>query len=150
MAALLNGIAVSFGLPGTFTVGASTAAGGVETGAIFTGKLILQSSDFEHTADEEKVLDEVGNLVTRIWFNPGMKATLEWIPKGSSIANALTASNIATVVKGSFLNITAADAMPGLIAMWQIIDLKTPRANNVVAKVNFSLEYHAGITARAT
>lgn len=148
MAALLNGVAVSFGFPGTTTI-AGTAPG-VDTTALFAGNFIIQSADFEHTADEEKVLDEVGNLVTRIWFNPGMKGTLEWIPKGANIAAALAASNIATVVKGSFLIISACAAMPGLIATWQIIDLKTPRSNNTVAKVNFSLEYHSGIVTRAS
>ena len=137
----LKGVAVNFGFTGTDGIAESTT---------LTGKMQLQSVDYEETSDEEQVRDATGALTNRSFYNPGYRATLEYIPSGSSLANAITATALPTI--GSVISITACPNMPGLIKTnWVVMPGGKITGSNTNAKrITLNLESHAGITAAAT
>ena len=146
MAAFINGTAVNFAFYGTNAL--AVPGQGVDTSAVFTG-FFIQSGDVSMMAENEMIKDDNGDSAARVWYDQSRKGTLEWIPKGTSIANALVASTINTIPLGSFLKIGTCTAMPDLQAMWKITDLKVSKSNTSAAKVSFSLEYHSAIQTRA-
>ena len=137
MAALQSGIIVNFGYTGTDGIAA--------TG--LTGNMLLQSSDFEHGHDEEQIKDATGALATRVFYNIHKKATLEVIPSGSSVANAVTAESTLMALMRTILNITACASHPELVGTnWLVVAAKSTKSNTAASKVTLSLEQHAGIT----
>lgn len=141
MASSQVGVAVNFGFTGTDGIAEST---------ILTGKMLLQSADLENTSEEEQVRDADGDLVNRAFYNPGFRATLEYIPTGSSLANAITASALPTV--GSILSITACANIPALVKTnWIVMPgVKIAGSNTSAKRITLNLESHAAITAAVT
>lgn len=133
----LGGVAVNFGF--------ATAHGTVATA--FTGKMALQSLDYEETADEEQVKGAYGALVNRSFYNPGYKATLEYVPTGATVAAAITNTTLPTI--GSIVNITACAEMPALVkSNWIVVPGGRITGSNTAAKrITLNLESHAGVTA---
>lgn len=137
------GLAVNFGFSGTDGIAATE----------FTGKLILQSGDVSLESDEEQVMNAVGSLATRNFYNGSKKATLEFVPTGSDIATAISNSTIGTAYPiGTLVNITACDSMPDLVCTstqrWVIVPgVKISKTNNGAAKISLPLEFHAEIHA---
>lgn len=136
----LKGAAVNFGFTGTDGIAESN----------LTGKMQLQSADYESTADEEQIRDADGDLVNRTFYNLGFKATLEYIPSGADIATAVT--NTALIAVGTVINITACASLPALVASsWVVVPGGKITGSNTSAKrITLPLEKHAGITAAAT
>lgn len=145
-AAVINGSPVNFGL--------HTNAGGITitSPTDLSGKLLLQSADYSKAAENERVRDEVGNVVASAWYDPHSRGTLEWIPKGSTLADAITNTTIEAFIPGAFVSITACAALPGLVGTtWEIVGEPKISATNTSAKrVTVSLEKRAGITAVAS
>ena len=144
-AATINGTAVNFGFSGT--------AGGVTitTPAVFSGNLLLQSADFSQGADNEKTRDEVGNVVVEAYYDFHQKSTLEWVIKSTGIAAAIAASTLATVTPGTFVTISACQAMPDLVGTTWYVDgePKIAGTNVNAKKVTLNLMKRAGITGPA-
>jgi hypothetical protein len=134
------GTPCNFGFTGTDGIAATE----------FTGKIILQSADHEMTSDEEQIRDATGALVTRNFYNPGDKATLEYIPTGAAISNAVT--NTALPAIGAIINITACASMPSLQkSNWVVVPGGRISGSNTAAKkITLNLEAYSEITAAAT
>jgi hypothetical protein len=134
------GAAVNFGFAGTDGIASS----------LLTGKMFLQSSDYSKSADEEQVRDGEGALVNRTFYNPGEKASLEYVPKGSTKANAISNTTIPDV--GTLVVITACENLPALVKTnWVVVgEPKITKGSNNAAKITLALEAHAGITAAAS
>lgn len=139
-----NGTAVNFAFP--------TTAGGITiTSPSMTGNILLQSADETAAATNERIMDEVGNVVASIWTDPHTKATLEIILKASGLAAAITATTLASLVPGTIITIGACANMPDLVATtWEVMDSKISGTNNSAKKLSLSLEKRAGITAAAS
>jgi hypothetical protein len=139
MAATQSGKVVNFGFTGTDGIAATA----------LTGKLLLQSADFEPAAEEQQIKDAVGALATRVFYNPSYKATLEYIPTGADVATAIT--NTAALTIGGLVNITACTSMPDLVkSNWIVTSFKASGSNAEAKKITLGLESHSGITAAAT
>lgn len=141
----INGTAVNIGFAGT--------AGGltITTPSISTN-LILQSAEETQGANNYRVEDEVGNVVTSAWSDPHTKAQLEFIIKSTTLAAVITATTtIAAIKPGDLLVIGACQQQPSLAAStWEVMD--SPRvgsSNKDAKKFTVSLEKRAGITADA-
>lgn len=119
-------------------------------GTEFSGKALLQTADHEGIADEEPVRDATGKLVTRSFYNLGDKLTLEYIPKGSSLANAIT--NTALITIGAMVSITACANMPSLVKTnWCVLPgQKITKSNTTAARITLPMEAHPGITSVAS
>jgi hypothetical protein len=139
--ATILGKPVSFGFSGTDGIAETT---------YFTGKIILQSADHEYTSDEEQVRNAAGNLATRSFYNPGDKASLEYIPTGSNLAGVT--ANVNAPAVGTIVNITACADMPTLIKTnWVVIPGAKVNGSNVgIKRITLPLEAHAGITVAAS
>lgn len=134
----LKGVAVNFGFTGTDGIAEST---------ILTGKMQLQSADYEATGDEEQVRDSDGDLVNRSFYNLGFKASLEYIPSGTDLSGAQT--NTALPAVGAVLSITACASLAALVkSNWVVVPGGKITGSNTTAKrITLPLESHAGITA---
>lgn len=145
-AAVINGTPCNFGLH--TTTGGITITSPVD----LSGKLILQSAEYSKGATNERTMDEVGNVVISAWMDPHSKATLEWIPIGTSLAAAITNTTIEAFIPGAFVTITACASMPGLVGTtWEIVgEPKISGTNTSQKRVTVTLEKRAGITAIAT
>lgn len=139
-----NGTAVNFAFP--------TTTGGITVSVPdISGNLILQSADETAGATNERVLDEVGNVVSSIWTDPHLKASLECVIKAAGLAAAITATAIASLVPGTIITISACANMPDLIATtWEVMDAKIAGTNTSAKRLTLSLEKRAGITAAAS
>jgi hypothetical protein len=144
--AVINGTAVNIGFAGT--------AGGltITTPSISTN-LILQSTDVSRGANNYRVEDEVGNVVTSAWSDPHLKAQLEFIIKGTGLAAVITATTaVGAIAPGDILVIGACQQHPDLVGTtWEVMD--SPRvsgSNKDAKKFSCSLEKRAGITAVAS
>ena len=116
----------------------------------FTGKIIVQGSDFSPTSEEKQIKGASGDLVTRIFTNPGKKATIECIATGTDVADARTNQSALASLYQTIVNITASTDAPHLVGSnWFVVDVKIAASNEDVSKVTLSLEQHAGITASA-
>lgn len=139
--ATIVGKPVSFGFSGT---------DGIAEATYFTGKIILQSIEQEYTSDEEQIRSAAGALVTRSFYNPGDKATLEYIPTASTLAGVT--ANVSAPAVGTIVNITACADMPTLIkSNWVVVPgAKISGSNTAAKKISLPLEAHAGVTAVAS
>ncbi len=139
--ATILGTAVNFGF-------ASTANGATITN--FTG--ILQSAKLTMDGDVEETKDGDGDLAAETHYNASVKAELEIVVTGASIAAAITNSAIGTNgAKGTFLTISACVGMPELVATsWRIMESSHSKSNTTSSRLNFSLVKHAGVTAVAS
>jgi hypothetical protein len=134
------GAAVNFGFTGTDGIAATA----------LTGKILLQGATYGKTSDEFQVLNSLGVLVTRNFFNPGFKATLDYVITGANAATAMTNTDVPDV--GTIIDITACASLPGLDKTnWVVVSEPTvTSSNNGAARVSLSLESHASVTAAAT
>ncbi len=135
MAVTNLGKKVNFGFTGTDGIATS----------LITSKGILQSADLSNTSDKEEIRDAIGELVTDVRYNPGAKASLEYVITGADAAGAITNSVIPDHT--GFVNITACASQPALVKTnWRIDgDPKITHSNTGAAKVSLSLVAHAGI-----
>ncbi len=132
----IGGKAVNFAYTGTDGIAAT----------LLTGKMQLQSTDLSATADDDNTRDSTGAFVNRTFYNPGFKATLEYIPSGTAAADAITNTALSTI--GTIISITACANVPDLIKTnWVIVAFKITGSNTTAKKVTMDLEAHAGITA---
>jgi hypothetical protein len=142
----INGTAVNIGFAGT--------AGGltITTPAISTN-LILQSADYGLDATNERVMDEVGNVVASAWSDPHAKAQLEFVIKGTGLADVITVTTtIAAIKPGDILVIGACQQLAPLVGTtWEVMSSPRVSGTNTTAKrFTCSLEKRAGITAAAS
>lgn len=139
--ATIVGKPVSFGFSGTDGIAETT---------YLTGKIILQNVEHEYMSDEEQIRSAAGALVTRSFYNPGDKATLEYIPTSTTLSGVT--ANVTAPAVGTILNITACADMPQLIkSNWVVVPgAKVVGSNTAAKKITLPLEAHAGITAVAT
>lgn len=144
--ATINGTAVNIGFAGT--------SGGLTiTTPSISSNIILQSAEESQGANNYRVEDEVGNVVTSAWSDPHSKAQIEFIIKASTLAAVITATTtIAAIKPGDILVIGACQQHPSLVGTtWEVMD--SPRvsgSNKDAKKFTVSLEKRAGITAAAT
>ena len=139
--ATIVGKPVSFGFSGT---------DGISEATYLTGKIILQSIEHEYTSDEEQIRSASGALVTRAFYNPGDKASLEYIPTASTLAGVT--ANVTAPAVGTIVNITACPDMPTLIkSNWVVVPgAKISGSNTAAKKITLPLEAYSGITAAAS
>lgn len=133
-----NGTAVNFGF--------ATTSGGITITGI-TG-VLLQNADYSAEADKDEVRDGNGNIVSRNWYDPHLKATLEWVITGTGIAAAITNTAIAALAPGTILVISACASVPDLVATnWEVVASPSIKASNTTSKrVSVPVEKRAGIT----
>lgn len=140
--AQILGTAVNIGFAGT--------AGGltISSPAVST-KLILQSTDETQAANNYRVEDEVGNVVMSAWSDQHTKAVLEFIIKGSGLADVITSTSLVeAITPGTLLNISACQQQPGLVGTnWEVMDSpKVAGSNKDAKKFSVTVEKRAGIT----
>lgn len=141
--AKINGTAVNIGFAGT--------AGGITiTNPALSTNFILQSADETQGANNYRVEDEVGNVVTSAWSDPHSKVTLELIIKGTGLADVITqTATVEAIVPGVLLVVGACQQQPGLVATnWEVMDSpKVAGTNKDAKKFTVNLEKRAGITS---
>lgn len=141
MANIPNGTAVNFALSGTVLSSTSTDTG------IGTG--LMQSIDHTKERDKLEIHDEGGILVTRIWFNPGEKATLTYFTKGSGLADAITQATLPDI--GTFATVATCNQYPALNkTTWEVVGATMKKTNTTAMEVTLQVEFHAGIVAHAS
>jgi hypothetical protein len=135
-----NGTPVNFGFTGT-------------NGIVITGisGTLLQSADVSAHADKDEVRNSLGDIVTRSWYDPHSKATLEWAITGTGIANAIVNTALAGLTPGTIIVISACPSMPDLVGTnWEVMDGAAIKGSNTSHKrYTVPLEKRAGITAAA-
>jgi hypothetical protein len=143
--ATISGTAVNFGF--TNTSGGVT----ITSPAVFTGRILLQSADQIQGAERESTRDEGGAIVSEAFYDPHQKATLEWVIKGSGLADVITGTTLTGIGPGTFVTISACANMPDLVATtWYIVGEPKIAGTNVnVKRVTLNLEKRAGITGPA-
>jgi hypothetical protein len=111
---------------------------------------LLQSAEQSAEADHEDVRNGVGDIVARNWHDQHRKASLEWVVKGTGLANAIVNRTLATLTPGTIIVISACASQPDLIATnWEVMSAKDAGSNTSSAKISAQLEKRAGITAAA-
>jgi hypothetical protein len=140
MAVVLNGIALSWGVP-DFAVTASAL-----------GQVLVQ--DFDHSMEDsvETYKDRQGKRCTECFPDPIQKFTFNGLVRAASgtntLANAKTQSLlplIGTLVSLTFTSTEYAGVTTGLT--WTVKDAKMNGTNTSAMKVSLGLEYASGITA---
>ena len=136
--ATLLGVAYNFAFTGT---------DGIVMSGTGVGTLTLQSANLSNTADVADVRNAAGDFVQKTFYNFGNKATLEYLPRGSGIADAITQSTIP--LQGAIITITTCTNMPALVAStWFVEGEPTISGGNTdYKKVTLTLSKYAGITA---
>lgn len=139
--AQINGTPVNFGFTGTNGIVITEIAG-----------TLLQSADNSNMAEKEEARDGIGNIVTRGWYDPHQASTLEWVvTDATNKAGAITNTAIASIVPGSFINITTCASMPELVAKWEVQSgVKVSGSNTTSKKMSITIEKRAGITGAAS
>lgn len=142
---VINGTAVNIAFAGT--------PGGLQiTSPAISTSLILQSTDEAQDAENYRVSDEVGNVVMSSWMDPHTKATLEFIIKGTGLADVITQTAlIEAITPGELLTIGACQQQPGLVGTnWEVMSgPKVAGTNKDAKKFTCNLERRPGITAVA-
>jgi hypothetical protein len=119
------------------------------TGISLAGKMLLQSADVSKVSKNEEVFSGTGELASESYWDQRLRANLEYIPTGSSLADAVT--NTTIPAPGTIVNITACASLPLLVAIWHVKgEPKISKSNTGAAKVTLPLEYSASITVAAT
>jgi hypothetical protein len=138
-----NGTPVNFGF--TTTAGDK---GITSSGFVLTGHL-LQSADYETGADKEEVRVLQGDIVSRNWYDIHTKANLRVVIAAASKAAAITATTLANLQPGAFINITACASHPDLVGTnWEVQPgVKSSGDVTKSAEITIPLEKRAGITA---
>lgn len=133
---------------GKFVVFGYTGTDGIAPTGL-TGKMLFQSHDFEHKADEEQIKSATGDLVTRIFYNPCRTATLEVIPSdATNVAGAIASKTALLALARTKLEITACTDAPELVnSTWFVTSAKASGSNTGAHKVTLTLEQHTNITA---
>lgn len=134
-----NGTPVNFSFVSTSSDGGLTCTG--------LTAMLLQSADYEDGADKEEVRGAGGNIVSRNWYDPHLKASLRFVVAASSKANAITATALKTA--GTIISITACASLPELVASTWEVQAGTKVTGDVTksAELTIPLEKRAGITA---
>lgn len=141
MAATSLGVAVNFAFTGT-------------DGAAFTGTGIgtftLQSAKHSKTADRYEVKDAAGVLSNVTFANPGEHAVLEYLIRGSGLADALTQTKIP--YQGIVVAITACASLPEIVGttngIWFVDgEPEISGSNTDFKKVTLPLTKNPGISA---
>ena len=140
-----TGVKVNFGFTGTDGIAATGLTMASNKGMLFQG------ADYSKTDDEVQLKSAAGALATRIFPNPGEKATLDFIPASdSTVAKAIEAQTAQIALYHTILNITACDSKPELVKTnWFVVGVSSKGSNTDVSKITLELEAHAGITAAA-
>jgi hypothetical protein len=138
---IVNGIAVNFAYTGTNGITITGISG-----------TLLQSADVSAEAEKEDVRDNSGDLAARSWYDQHLKATLEWIVKGTGLGNALTLTTLTGITPGVILVITACASVPDLVGTnWEVQSGAAIKSSNTTAKrISVPVEKRAGITAVAS
>lgn len=142
--ATINGTACNFAF--------HTTTGGITiTSPDQSGKILLQNAEQSQGADNERTRDNIGNVVISAWVDPHQKATLEWVVKADTLANAATATSLTSFALGAIITIGACAARPDLVATnWEVMNARIPGTNQSAARIILELEKRAGITAAAS
>lgn len=142
-----NGIAVNFG----FTQSAGGTQGLVMTG--LTG-YILQNAETSAEADKDEVRAINGDVVSRNWFDPHRKTSLEFVITGTtnSTAAALANTTLAAFVPGSIITITECLSVPELASVnngkWEVQPGASIKGSNQNSKrLSVPIESRANIQA---
>jgi len=138
-----NGTPVNFGFTAT-----SSDKGITSSGFVLTGHL-MQSADYETGADKEEVRALQGDQVARNWYDIHTKANLRVVVAAASKAAAITATTLANLQPGSFINITACASHPDLVGTnWEVqAAAKVSGEVTKSAEITIPLEKRPGITA---
>jgi hypothetical protein len=130
-------------------VGFTGTDGLVET--TMTGKILLQSANYEVSDTEAQTLNAAGDLVNRTFTNPMKKATLEVIPvSATDVAGSITNHTALLALRHTIISITTCTSMPELVQTnWFVTSTKSAKSNTEASKVTLELEAHAAITASA-
>lgn len=142
-------MSVQNGTPINFGFTATTGDKGItSSGFVLTGHL-LQNADYEAGADKEEVRVLQGDVVARNWYDIHTKATLRVVIAAASKAAAITATTLANLQPGSFINITACASHPDLVGTnWEVQGgAKCVGDVTKSAEITIPLEKRAGITA---
>lgn len=132
------GVGYNFGFTGT---------DGIVISGTGIGTLTLQNASLSNTADKAEVRDGDGDLANVTFYNLGNKATLEYMPRGTTVALAVAASTIPT--QGTIVTITTCASLTDLVASTWYVDgePQISGSNTDFKRVTLPLSKHAGITA---
>ena len=131
---------VSFGFTGSDGI----------SGSLFTGKIILQSADYESASDKEEIRSAAGEIVTETFYNQSKKANLEYIPTASSIAGVT--ANVTLPSIPTFVAIDTCVDMPVLAGVSWVYKGggKITKSNTGAAKISLPIEALTNITVAAS
>jgi len=127
-----------------------TGTDGIAETTFLTGKIILQSADYENAADKGDVRNAAGEMVSEYFYNQSFKANLEYFATGTTIAGVTANVTLPTVP--TILNITACADMPALIKTNWVYKGggKIAGSNTDAKKITLPLEAFTLITAVAS
>jgi hypothetical protein len=123
---------------------------GIAETTFLTGKIILQSADFENAADKGEVRNAAGDVVSEYFYNQSSKANLEYFATGTTIAGVTANLSLPTIP--TILNITACADLPALIKTnWMYKGGgKITGSNTDAKKITLPLEALTNITSVAS
>ncbi len=134
--AVINGTPVNF----TFQSVAGITIAGING-------VLLQNASYKTPTKRVLVMDGNGNRTTSAHTDPIKTATLKWKVSGTGLANAIT--NTMLQANGNFVQITACDSMPELVATFEVIGGEVTGSNEDVKEISLEIEYAPNIQSLA-
>lgn len=135
-----NGTALNFGYTGGDGITITGISG-----------TLLQSADHSVEADKEETRTGQGDIVNRFWYDQHSKASIEWVVKGTGLANAIVNSTLAALTPGTILVVSACASDPDLVATtWEVQRASLKGSNTTSKRITCEVEKRAGITAAST
>jgi hypothetical protein len=142
---LANGVAVGVGFAG------GVSAFTLTSGAVLTGRLLLQSADSSQDAENVEVYDDTGFLVGSYWINFLQKAALKLTLKsnvGLTDFLAQTEAVVESLTPGLLVTMTI-PSMPSLNGTnWELLSgAKVSGTNKTAKEWTIDVRKSPGITA---
>ena len=109
--------------------------------------ILLQNASYKTPTKRVLVMDGNGNRTTSAHTDPIKTSTLKWKVSGSGLGNAIT--NTTLQANGNFVNITACDSMPEMVARFEVIGGEVTGSNEDVKEISLEIEYAPNIQAVA-
>lgn len=113
--------------------------------------ILLQRASYKKQSTRTLVKGGDGERVTSIHHDRFNSATLVYMPKGTSLSDALV--NTTLTQPGGFVTITACATLPDIVSAsnkWEIISCECSGENESPKQISYEIEYAAGIQAVAS
>lgn len=113
--------------------------------------ILLQSASYKKNSNRTLVKDGNGDRTTSAHNDRFNSATIEWVVKGTGLADAIT--NTTLQQPGNFVTITACSTMPDIVSAsnkWEVITGECKGTNDGAKMITLEIEYAANIQAVAS